>query len=294
MKNAMPEGLKKAVKARLIGPGLSIALILMTGMVAPSMAQDSLDKDYALIQACGSDVWNLCSGVLPDVLKVKTCIESKMGSLSKGCVEKLLDTMAGHSFKICKNQTYALCAAARCNVYDGVAYCQCDVMHGDSISLPFHMGKDQDVCSVNAAGADNKYMISTYSLPESIASPKGDRAVYTCSGDGSGAYAQCDGGICFQGTENTTFPGLDNPVRKGQIVCSCPITKAQTGDAPGYQILGPYPCDNSFFKYCKAETATGRTGSTIYVGAPIGTAQGLAVLLNGKVGPVNECHLPGQ
>ena len=174
-------------------------------------------------------MWNLCSGVLPDVLKVKTCIESKMGSLSKGCVEKLLDTMAGHSFKICKDQTYALCAAARCNVYDGVAYCQCDVKHGDSISLPFHMGKDQDVCSVNAAGADNKYMISTYSLPDSIASPKGDRAVYTCSGDGSGAYAQCDGGICFQSTENTTFPGFDNPVRKGQIVCSCPITKAKSG-----------------------------------------------------------------
>ena len=50
-------------------------------------------------------------------------------------------------------------------MYDGVAYCQCDVKHGDSISLPFPMGKDEDVCSVNAAGADNKYMISTYSLP---------------------------------------------------------------------------------------------------------------------------------
>ena len=58
--------------------------------------------------------------------------------------------MAGQSFKVCKNQTYALCAAARCNVYDGVAYCQCDVKHGDSISLPFPMGKDKDVCSVNA------------------------------------------------------------------------------------------------------------------------------------------------
>jgi hypothetical protein len=43
--------------------------------------------------------------------------------------------MAGQSFKVCKNQTYALCAAARCNVFDGVAYCQCDVKHGDSISL---------------------------------------------------------------------------------------------------------------------------------------------------------------
>jgi hypothetical protein len=31
-------------------------------------------------------------------------------------------------------------AAARCNVYDGVAYCQCEEKHGDSISLPFTVG----------------------------------------------------------------------------------------------------------------------------------------------------------
>jgi hypothetical protein len=30
--------------------------------------------------------------------------------------------MAGSTFKVCKDQTYALCAAARCDVYDGVAY----------------------------------------------------------------------------------------------------------------------------------------------------------------------------
>ena len=58
----------------------------------------------------------------------------------------------------------------------------------------------------------------------------------------------------------------------------------------GYQILGPYPCDKSFFRYCKAATASSKTGSTIYVGAPIGTAQALAVLLNGKAPPVNECR----
>jgi hypothetical protein len=45
-----------------------------------------------------------------------------------------------------------------------------------------------------------------------------------------------------------------------------------------------------FFRYCKAATATSKTGSTIYVGAPIGTAQALAVLLNGKAPPVNECR----
>ena len=124
------------------------------------------------MRACGGDIWSLCSDVLPDVLRVKSCVANKMGQLSKGCLDKLLDVMAGAQFKVCKDQTYALCAAARCNVLDGVAYCQCDVKYGDSISLPFPMGKDEDVCSINAAGADNKYMVSTYSLPEAIVAPQ--------------------------------------------------------------------------------------------------------------------------
>ena len=107
--------------------------------------------------------------------------------------------------------------------------------------------------------------------------------------DASGAYAQCDGGLCFRSTEETTFPGFDKPVPKGQIICSCPITQASSGKAQSYQILGPYPCDKSFFKYCKATTANSKTGSTIYVGAPAGTAAALAVQLNGKVPPLNDC-----
>ena len=249
-----------------------------------------MEQDFELIRACAGDAWHLCSDVLPDVGRFKSCVQEKIGQLPKGCLDKLLDSMAGGSFKVCKNQTYALCAAARCNVYDGVAYCQCDVKHGDSISLPFQMGKE-DVCSTNAAGANNKYMISTYSLPESIASPQGGAAVYTCSGGGdSGAYAQCDGGICFRSTEETTFPGFDKPVPKGQIICSCPITEASSGSKQGYQIMGPYPCDKSFFKYCKSATANSNTGSTIYVGAPIGAVAGLAAALNGSVPPINECR----
>ena len=291
MKKAMSDGLKRATKARRIGAGLCVALVLMATVATPSMAEERLDKDLGIVRACGSDMWRLCSHVLPDVGRFKSCVQDKMGQLSKGCLDTLLDAMAGSSFKVCKNQTYALCAAARCNVYDGVAYCQCDVKHGNSISLPFPMGKSADVCSINAAGADNKYMISTYSLPESLASPQGGGAAYTCPGDGSGAYAQCDGGVCFRSTEEKTFPGFDKPVPKGQIICSCPITQAKPGgDAQGYQILGPYPCEKSFFRYCKGDTANSRTGSTIYVGAPIGTAQALAVLLNGKVPPVNECR----
>ena len=101
MKKAMSDGLKRA----LIGAGLSVALMLMAGVVAPSMAEDSLEQDLGIIRACGSDIWSLCSGVLPDVGRVKACIQDKMGQLSKGCIDKLLDKMAGQSFKVCKNQT---------------------------------------------------------------------------------------------------------------------------------------------------------------------------------------------
>ncbi len=61
--------------------------------------------------------------MLPDVGRIKSCVQNKMGQLSKGCLDKLLDATAGAQFKVCKDQTYALCAAARCNVFDGVAYC---------------------------------------------------------------------------------------------------------------------------------------------------------------------------
>lgn len=74
---------------------------------------------------------------------------------------------------------------------------------------------------------------------------------------------------------------------KGQIICSCPITRSTADITQSYQILGPYPCDKSFFKYCKDTIATSKTGSTIYVGAPVGTAAALAVQLNGKVPGAN-------
>ena len=283
----MSDDLETAKRPRVTG--LSVALILMTGLVAPSIAQEQVTPNSAIIRACASDVINLCptSGG-----HIQECLQDKVGQLSKDCVSALLDAAAaGQSFKVCRNQTYALCASARCNVFDGVAYCQCDVKRGDSISLPFSMGKGEDICSINAAGAGNKYMISTYSLPDSIASPQGGGAIYTCRSDDSGAYAQCNGGICFRSTEETTFPGFDKPVPKGQIICSCPITQAKSGtDAQDYQILGPYPCDKSFFRYCKGAFANSKTGSTIYAGAALGAAQALAIQLNGKVPPVNECR----
>jgi hypothetical protein len=196
-------------------------------------------------------------------------------------------------FKICKGQTYALCATASCFVFNGVAYCQCDVKSGDSISLPFQYDSGKDVCTVNDEGAANGYMVSTFSLPDSVVAPDGDQALYTCPGGSSdGAYAQCDGGICFTSTEAKSFPGFDKPLAQNQIICSCPITVANPSAKLGYQIAGPYPCQASFFQNCKKATANKKTGSTIYVGAPTGTPRFLTRRLYGSVPQLYECGSP--
>jgi hypothetical protein len=199
-------------------------------------------------------------------------------------------------FKICHDQTYALCAVASCFVLNQVAYCKCDVKSGDSISLPFKFDKGEDVCTVNAEGADNGYMVSTFSLPPSVVAPGGDTALYNCPASTSdGAYAQCDGGLCFTSTEGGSFPGFDKPLKKGEIVCSCPITVANPSTAKiGYQIAGPYPCQKSFFANCDSAKANTKTGATIYVGAPTGVPRLLTRLLDGSVPKLNTCLSPGS
>jgi hypothetical protein len=212
-------------------------------------------------------------------------------------------------FKVCNGTTadgtlvpHALCAVASCFVFNGLAYCKCDIEEGDSISLPFKFNErspglvsssdDPDICTVNAEGVDNGYMASTYSLPPSVLQTGGDQALYTCPPLVSdGAYAQCDGGICFTSSEGQSFPGFDEPLATNQIICSCPTATAKLG----YQIAGPFPCQNSFFQNCKSATANTNTGSTIYVGAPIGSARLLTRELYGMVPPLNECPaMPGR
>ena len=195
-------------------------------------------------------------------------------------------------FKICKGQTYALCATASCTVVNQVAYCKCDVKEGDSISLPLRVDGN-DVCSINASGADNGYMVSTFSLPESVVAPQGHRALYTCPAGSTRGYAQCDGGICFSSSSGSSFPGFDKQLGSAEIICACPITQT-SGSSVGYQIAGPYPCDDSYFRYCNSQTGNSGTGSTVKVGAPPGTARFLALQLNGSVPKLNECRAPSQ
>lgn len=194
-------------------------------------------------------------------------------------------------FKILGNQTYALCAASSSFVFNKVAYSKCDIEFGDSIMLEFGFDDGQDVCTVNEEGVKNGYMVSTFSPPVSVLEG-GDRAVYTCPSGSDGAYAQCGGGICFKSTQRQSFPGFDKPLAKDEIICSCPITKQNPSDPVGYQIVGPYPCQKSFFDNCKSKTANSKTGSTLYVGAPTGTANLLTLLLTGSVPNENKCSLP--
>jgi hypothetical protein len=205
--------------------------------------------------------------------------------------EKAAANSSSPKLIVCSGQTYALCAVASCFVMDGLAYCECDVMSGNSISVSDAFGNGENVCSVNAEGVENGYMVSTFSVPDSVLAPDGNQALYTCpASTSSGAYAQCDGGLCFASTEGESFPGFSSPLNEGQIICSCPITESDPATARiGYQIAGPYPCQKSFFKNCNRATANNKTGSQIYVGAPTGSARLLAGLLNGSVPKLNQC-----
>ena len=202
-------------------------------------------------------------------------------------VDPLAGLLARDTPVICPDQTYALCAGASCFVFNDVAYCTCDVLKGDSISAPFKYNGG-DVCSVNAEGANNGYMVSTFSLPESIVAPSGDQALYICPRTSRASYAKCDGGICFTSTSGGSFPGSNTPLGNNQIVCSCPVERANP--IQGLEIIGPYPCQEAFFRYCDPVVANSDNGSTLYDGTSIGsTATGIR-LLYGGVPPLNTCR----
>src|SRR5262245_46741572 len=132
-------------------------------------------------------------------------------------------------FVVCQDQQYALCAAASCFVYDGVAYCQCDILKGDSISLQLSFSSptgEQNVCDVDQQGKTNGYLVSAFSLPRA-GLKGGQEAVYTCPGAanaGAGVpapvgYGQCQGGICFDSTRSQNFPGFEGRLQHDEIIC---------------------------------------------------------------------------
>ena len=213
-------------------------------------------------------------------------------------------------FVICQDQQYALCAAASCFVYDGVAYCKCDILEGDSISLQLSFSSptgEQNVCDVNQQGKANGYMVSTFSLPSDVLKG-GPAAIYTCPGPDNArggavapvAYGQCDGGLCFKSTRHQQFPGFEGRLQTDEIMCSCPISTASTPGSTnslGYQVFGQYDpnapdgsrCDPNACAACSVPAPTAN-GSTIPVGAPTGAGSFLTLKLNGPPLPeLNEC-----
>ena len=211
-------------------------------------------------------------------------------------------------FVVCQDQTYALCAEATCFVYNLVAYCRCDILKGDSISLQLAFSTptgEENVCDVNAQGKTNGFMVSTFSLPASVVKG-GPSAAYTCpgplnKGNGSEApvfYGQCDGGIGFTSTTSKTFPGFEGKLH-GEIIASCPIATSDTkgsSNAAGYQIFGAYHpqapvgqrCDANACAACGVPNPTAN-GSILPVGAPTGVARFLTEKLTGSVPPLIEC-----
>jgi len=221
--------------------------------------------------------------------------------------------------KIC-NQKYALCATAQCFTLNGVAYCNCNLKQGESISIAFDFDNGQDVCSLLDDGVSNGYTVSTFSLPDQVTkayaaayNPNTGEppplALYTCPGGGqsTGPYAQCDGGLCFDSTTGAEFPGV-GPIGPHQILCSCPITVPRTTPPQklGYQISGPWQhadgtacgandspsdcCSTDYEnQFCGANFgSTIPTGTIIPVGAPAGVPVTLAALL-GDLRPINSC-----
>ena len=139
---------------------------------------------------------------------------------------------------------------------------------------------------------DNGYMVSTFSVPDSVVAPDGNQALYTCpAGTSNGAYAQCDGGLCFTSTEAQSFPGFSEPLTDGEIICSCPITVADPATARiGYQIAGPYPCQKSFFKNCAAPLPTRKPARRSMSARRPAQRASWSGLLNGSVPAFNECR----
>jgi hypothetical protein len=213
-------------------------------------------------------------------------------------------------FVVCQDQKYALCITGTCFVYNGLAYCGCGILKGDSISLEVEFASasgPENICDVNAQGKKNGYIASTFSLPEAVV--KGETsAIYTCPGSankGDGvaapvAYGQCDGGLCFTSTKGKMFLGLDK-LSSSELICSCPISTDSTigsASAFGYQIVGPYDpkarpgarCDPAGCAACSVSHPT-RNGSIIPVAAPTGIGKFLTLKLYGPPLPdVNECR----
>lgn len=199
------------------------------------------------------------------------------------------------------NQPYALCAGATTVNFDEVTYAKCKRLTGTSISAeqkyPFPANGDflkiprsGNIATVNKGTPMSKgYVVSTYSPPAGAIAPRQELALYTCD---QGAYAQCDGGLCFSSTTGKSSP-LWGKVGKDEIICSCPITVTQTP----FQVFGPGQCPTTQAAYdaiCAKNVSRANNGAVLYIGSPVGGPEALAQCLQNA--PVNfrSCYRPAS
>ena len=130
-----------------------------------------------------------------------------MGQLPSSCLDKLLDAMAGSTFKVCKDQTYALCAAARCNLRRRRLLSVRKESTATALACRFRRWA-WTCARVQRRGADNKYMVSTYSLPHRIPSPQGGGGVYSLRSrvETRGGLRPMRWGLCFPQSSETNVP----------------------------------------------------------------------------------------
>lgn len=207
-------------------------------------------------------------------------------------------------YKILNNQTYALCAGAQSVNFGQITYAKCKIMpNGTSVSkleaYPYPptgtfpnqtiMGGTPvgNIVAVNQLGANQSYMVSTYSAPAN-----GATKLYTCQG---GSYAQCDGGLCFKNTSGKKKNPLWGDVASDQIICSCPVTTAKFP----YQVFGPASCPTTAAAYdavCGASVSNANNGAVIYIGSVVNGPDLLAQCLATKTGttytPIQTCTRP--
>lgn len=167
-----------------------------------------------------------------------------------------------------RDQTYALCAGAIAFNFDGVTYAKCRLKNGNSVAAS-HIYPGGDALTVNKLLTSNRSMVSTYSPPN----PK-SYALYKC--EPNGAYAQCNGGLCYR--YNGEFPGVGK-VGPNEVMCSCPISY----ETKTYHVTGPAQCPATRAAYdeiCGSGTRADVTadGTILHIGAdgpPSATIDGL-------------------
>jgi hypothetical protein len=189
-------------------------------------------------------------------------------------------------------QKYALCAGATAFNFDGITYAKCQKLKGNSLGLRHAYPPDQNVQTVNKIGAaKNTYRVSTYSPPNS------SYAQYTCTKPG--AYAQCNGGLCFENTSGKLFPGVGK-VKGNEIICSCPIV---TTDIV-YNVWGPATCPITSSEYdeiCGAGEARQQSSDGVIVrigsAGPSSVIELLTDYYNYTFGTshvINKCERPKE